>query len=54
MRPDAPYFITIVTLSLTPDNFIRQGESAATHWAKIMLRDYCHNSRPFPMYFLTQ
>jgi hypothetical protein len=28
--PDAPYFI--ILLCLTPDNFTRQGESAATQW----------------------
>jgi hypothetical protein len=30
MHPDAPYFI--ILLSLTPDDFTRQGESAATQW----------------------
>jgi hypothetical protein len=30
MHPDVPYFI--ILLCLTPDNFILQGESAATQW----------------------
>ena len=30
MHPDAPYFI--ILLGLTPDDFTRQGESAATQW----------------------
>jgi hypothetical protein len=30
MRPDAPYFI--ILLCLMPDDFTRQGESAATQW----------------------
>jgi hypothetical protein len=30
MHPDAPYFILL--LGLTPDDFTRQGESAATQW----------------------
>jgi hypothetical protein len=30
MRTDAPYFI--ILLCLTPDDFTRQGESAATQW----------------------
>ena len=34
MPPDAPYIIYIILLCLTPDDFIRQGESAATHWVK--------------------
>jgi hypothetical protein len=33
MRPDAPYFV--ILLCLTPDNFTRQGESAATQWVKL-------------------
>ena len=32
MRLNAPYFI--ILLCLTPDNFTRQGESAATQWVK--------------------
>ena len=30
MRPDVPHFI--ILLSLMPDDFTRQGESAATQW----------------------
>ena len=30
MHPDAPYFI--ILLCLTPDDFTRQGKSAATQW----------------------
>jgi hypothetical protein len=33
MRPDAPSFI--ILLCLPPDNFTRQGESAATQWVKL-------------------
>jgi hypothetical protein len=32
MRPDAPYFI--ILRYLTPGDFTRQGESAATQWVK--------------------
>jgi hypothetical protein len=32
MRPDAPYFI--ILRCLTPGDFTRQGESAATQWVK--------------------
>jgi hypothetical protein len=32
MRPDAPHFIDL--LCLTPDDFTRQVESAATQWVK--------------------
>jgi hypothetical protein len=35
MCPDAPYFI--ILLCLMPDNFTRQGESAATQWVNIWL-----------------
>jgi hypothetical protein len=30
MCPDAPYFV--ILLYLMPDDFTRQGESAATQW----------------------
>ena len=38
MRPDAPYFI--ILLSLTPDGFTRQGERAATQWVKVNYATY--------------
>ena len=38
MHPNAPYFIILYVLLLllyiTPDNFTRQGEGAATQWVK--------------------
>jgi DeoR/GlpR family transcriptional regulator of sugar metabolism len=34
MHPDAPYVVSL--LSLTPDNFTRQRESAATQWVNIV------------------
>ena len=34
MHPDAPYFISL--LRLTPDDFTRQGESAATQWVNTL------------------
>jgi hypothetical protein len=30
MRPDVPYFIILICLM--PDDYTRQGESAATQW----------------------
>jgi hypothetical protein len=38
MCSDAPYFI--ILLCLTPDDFTRQGERAATQWVKIELLNY--------------
>ena len=34
MHPDAPYFVSF--LCLTPDDFTRQRESAATQWVNIV------------------
>ena len=36
MHPDAPYFS--ILLCLTPDDFVRQVESAATQWVKEVCR----------------
>jgi hypothetical protein len=33
MAPDVPYFV--ILLCQTPDDFTRQGESAATQWVKV-------------------
>jgi hypothetical protein len=33
-RPDAPYLIVFYSRCLTPDDFTRQVESAATQWVK--------------------
>jgi hypothetical protein len=35
MRPDVPYFS--ILLCLTPDDFTRQVESAATQWIKVTI-----------------
>jgi hypothetical protein len=41
MRHDAPYFI--ILLRLTPDDFTRQGESAATQWVNTVVIRLCGN-----------
>ena len=38
---NAPYFI--ILLCLTPDNFTRQWESAATQWVNTMVTRLCGN-----------